>query len=324
MSKYVKHIISAVVCVLLIVVLNFALPRLLPGDPIAYLTGFAEEELSAERYTYYYHALHLDENIFVQFGYYLLSLFDGTLGYSYKHESTVSALIAEKIAFSLQITLPAAIISIIIGLFWGLAAGYKRGSKFDRISTTSLIVWNSIPLFMIALVLVITLCVQAEWFPYAGLNGTNVEPGTAAYFFDRIYHLILPIFSVVAAAIPAKYLLVRNTAASFLDDKSVTYAAQRGLSPLKIKYGYVLGNIAQPFIVSAGASIGGCIGGSIIVENIFSINGIGMLLNTAVHTLDYPLVQGILFVTTLSIIVCVVLSDVLCIIIDPKVRKGGV
>ncbi len=321
MKKYVKHIITALICFLCVLVLNFIFPRLLPGDPVAYLTGFDEEQLSAEQYNYYYTALHLDKNIFVQFFYYLQSIFNGTLGYSYKQENVVSTLICEKLGYSLQITIPATIISIIIGLAWGLHSGYKMG-VFDKVSTITLIVLNALPGFMIALVLVITLSLQTRLFPYMGLSSSNVEAGTAEYFVDRIYHLILPILSVVLATLPSRYLLVRNTSAKFAEDKSVLYAKERGLSKGKIKYKYLFKNIAQPFIVMVGSALGGCFGGSIVVESIFSINGIGSLLNNAVYTLDYPLMQGILFVTTSAIIVCVVISDILCIIIDPKVRKG--
>ena len=317
MKKYLKHIISALICFLFIVALNFVLPRLLPGDPIAYLTGFAEEEMSAEKYEYYRAALHLDRNIFVQFAYYLRSLFDGTLGYSYKADATVASLIGEKIGYSIQITLPAAVISLGLGLVWGLHSAYKRGSLFDRISTSALIVQNAVPTFAAALLLIIVLCFGAGIFPYSGLDSAAGPHG----FFDRIYHLILPVSTVVIASLPSRYLLVRNSAAKFMDDKSVSYAFQRGLGTSKIKYGYVFKNTAQPFVTAAGSTLGACIGGNIIVESAFSINGVGGLLNTAVHTLDYPLMQGILFVTTLSIIACAVLSDIVCILIDPRVKR---
>ena len=92
MKKYRKNLILALVCFLIVIVLNFFLPRLLPGNPIAYLTGFSEEDMTPAQVAYYRQALHLDEPVFAQFGHYLRSLFDGTLGYSYKKETTVSAL----------------------------------------------------------------------------------------------------------------------------------------------------------------------------------------------------------------------------------------
>lgn len=321
MKKYLKHILIALICFLLIVVINFALPRLLPGNPIGYLTGFEEEGMSQEKYNFYYHALHLNENIFVQFKYYLISLFDGSLGYSFKKETVVSSLIGERIGYSLQITLPAIIISIILGLIWGINCGYKKNKRLDKVSTPLLIIQNAIPSFMIALILVIVCCFKNKWFQYMGLTSGDYIEGTSAYFWDRIYHLILPITTLVVASLPARFLLVRNISAKFADDKSILYAKQRGLNDTKIKYKYLLPNIAQPFITMVGASIGSCVGGSIIVENVFSINGVGNLLNEAVYTLDYPLMQGLLFVTTFIMIICVILSDIFCIIIDPRVRK---
>ena len=107
MKKYRKNLILALVCFLIVIVLNFFLPRLLPGNPIAYLTGFSEEDMTPAQITYYRQALHLDEPGFVQFGYYLRSLLDGSLGYSYKKEAAVSSLIAQRLGYTLQITLPA-------------------------------------------------------------------------------------------------------------------------------------------------------------------------------------------------------------------------
>ena len=95
------------------------------------------------------------------------------------------------------------------------------------------------------------------------------------------------------------------------------------MSDHKIKFGYILKNIAQPFITMVGMSVSTCIGGSLVVENIFSIGGMGRLLSDAVYTLDYPLMQGILFVTTAIMTVSIVVTDVICILIDPRVRLGG-
>ena len=136
MKKYRKNLILALVCFLIVIVLNFFLPRLLPGNPIAYLTGFSEEDMTPAQAAYYRQALHLDEPVFAQFGHYLRSLFDGTLGYSYKKETTVSALIGQRLGYTLQITLPAVVLSTALGLLWGLHCGYKKGSVLDKLSTT--------------------------------------------------------------------------------------------------------------------------------------------------------------------------------------------
>jgi peptide/nickel transport system permease protein len=322
-KKYIRNIAIALVCFLVVIVLNFLLPRLLPGNPIAYLTGMAEEDMTPAKQEYYRQALHLDENIFVQFGYYVQSLVDGTLGYSFKKEAVVSELILERLEYTLQITLPAVVLSTVIGLLWGLHCGYKKEGLLDRISSSSLIVFNTIPTYLIGLVLIIFCCFENKWLPYTGLNSPDVMEGSFDYILDRMEHLFLPILTLTVATLPSRFLLMRNTAAKIAEEKYVLYAKERGLSDTKIKFGYMLKNIAQPFISMVGMSVSTCVGGSLVIENIFSIPGMGGLLNQAVYTLDYPLMQGILFVTTGIMVVSIVITDVVCILIDPKVRRGN-
>ncbi len=324
MKQYIKSIRTALICFLVAISMNFLLPRLLPGDPIAYLTGFAEEEMTSAQYAYYESALHLDEPVFLQFCYYLKSLADGTLGYSYKKEATVSALILERLGFTLQITLPAVVISTVIGLAWGLHCGYKKGSLGDKLSSTALIVLNAVPNFVIGLILIILFCFRNQWFPYTGISSHSVEAGSVSYVLDRLHHLFLPVTTLVAATVPSRYLLMRNTASKIAEEKYILYAKERGLSPMKIKFSYILPNIAQPFMTMVGMSVSTCVGGSLVIENIFSIPGMGRLLTEAVYSLDYPLMQGILFVTTLMMVIAIVVTDALCIFIDPKLRCGGV
>ena len=275
------------------------------------------------RISFYRQVLHLYSPGFVQFGYYLRSILDGSLGYSYKKESTVSSLILQRLGYTLQITLPAVLLSTTIGLLWGMHSGYQKGSMFDKLSTVFQIVVNTMPTFLIALIFMILFCFRQRWFPYAGLNSANTAPGTGAYWMDRIHHLFLPVLTLTVASAPSRYLLMRNTVSQVTEEKYVLYARERGLSDRKIQYSYIFKNIAQPFITMVGMSVSTCIGGSLVIENIFSIGGMGSLLSEAVYSLDYPLMQGILFVTTAIMTVSIVITDLICIWIDPKVRLEG-
>jgi len=322
LKKYTRSILAALVCFLIVIVLNFLLPRLLPGDPVAYLTGYSEEEMTPEKVQFYENALHLNEPVPKQFLFYLKSLTDGTLGYSYKKEAAVGQLIAGKLGCTLQITLPALLLSTLIGLVWGLHCGYKKGRAVDRGSTSALMVLNAVPTFVLGLGLMLLYCFRNRWLPYTGLNSPEAVRGTAGYVLDRVIHLILPVVTLTLATLPSRYLLMRNTAAAAAEEKYVLYARQRGLSDRRIKYRYILPNIAQPFITMVGLSVSLCVGGSLVIENIFSIGGMGGLLQEAVYTLDYPLMQGILFVTTAIMAVSIVLTDAVCILIEPKLRLG--
>lgn len=323
MKETLRSIRTAMICFLIVLILNFLLPRMLPGDPVAYLTGFAEEDMTPAQVEYYRTALHLDESGFRQFLWYLRSLLDGTLGFSYKKNAVVSTLIGERLGYTLQITLPAVVLSTLLGLGWGLRCGTKKGSAGDSVSTSALIVLNAVPTFVLALVLMIFCCFTHKWLPYTGLNDPGVTPGTRAYALDRLRHLLLPVLTLTLSTAPSRYLLMRNTAATAADEKYVLYARERGISERKIRYRYVFPNIAQPFLTMVGMSVSTCVGGSLVLENIFSIPGMGTLLTEAVYSLDYPLMQGILAVTTLIMVVAIIVTDVLCVLIDPKLRKGG-
>ena len=186
MKDYRKNMRLALVCFLLVVVLNFFLPRLLPGDPVAYLTGFSEQDMTPAQVAFYEEALHLNKPLAAQFGYYLRSLLNGTLGYSYKKDAAVSALIGEKIGYTLQITVPAVLLSAGIGLLWGLRCGYKKDSLADRLSTTALIILNAVPTFLIGLGLMIVFCFQNRLLPYTGLNSPEAVRGTVGYAWDKV------------------------------------------------------------------------------------------------------------------------------------------
>ena len=194
MKKYQKNLILALVCFLIVMVLNFFLPRLLRGNPIAYLTGFSEEDMTPAQVAYYRQALHLDEPLFVQFWYYLRSLFDGTLGYSYKKEAPVSALIGQRLGYTLQITLPAVLLSTALGLFGDCTAATKGRCLRQAVNDISNRgQYNAFvrdragaddPVLLPAAVVSLYRPEQRRCFP-----------GTAAYLWDRIRHLILPVLT---------------------------------------------------------------------------------------------------------------------------------
>ncbi len=322
MKKYWKSMLTALVCFLIVIILNFILPRMLPGNPIAYLSGFAEEDMSSAQVERYTEALHLNDSLPRQFLYYLRSLADGTLGYSFKKEAVVSELSRGRLGTTLQITLAAVLLSTVLGLVWGLDCGYRKDSLRDRVSTSALIVCNTVPGFLIALLFIILFCFRHRWFPYTGLSSAGMAPGAPGFWADRFRHLFLPVLTLTLGALPSRFLLMRNTVRRAAEEKYVLYARERGLSTLTIQYKYLLKNIAQPFITMVGMSVSLCVGGSLVIENIFSVGGMGKLLTDAVYTLDYPLMQGILFVTTGIMVISIVLSDLLCILIDPRVRWG--
>ena len=320
MTKYRKDVLTALLSFSFVIILNFILPRILPGDPIAYLTGFAEEDMTVKQYEYYEDALRIKAPLPEQFFFYLKSLADGSLGYSYKKEATVRSLIFNRLGHTLQITLTSVCFTSIIALMLGLSSGLSKGSRFDRAFTTSSVILNTVPTFMIGIILLLFFAFARSGF-YANLSSIGARKGTAAFIINRIWHLFLPVLTLVLAQLPSRFLLVRNLAANISEEKYILYAKTRGLSRRTIKYHYIFPNIAAPFINIVGMSVGSALGGALVIENLFSINGMGTLLTEAVYSLDYPLIQGILFVTTAFMTLSIILADGLCLFVNPKLRK---
>jgi len=300
MKKYLKSITTALVCFFIVIILNFVLPRALPGDPVAYLSGFDEAGLTQEKYEYYYDALHLGESTGKQFQYYLESILDGSLGYSYKQEMTVSTMVFERLSNTIKIMFPSLFLSWFIGIVWGMRCGQYKGSAKDRFSSSLNVVVNSMPVFVIGLFLMFILCYKLRILKYK--------------------NILLPIISLLLAELPSRFIYIRNLTAGVMDSKYILYAKERGLSDGTIRRKYIFPNIRGPVISSIGLSVATSVGGSVIVENLFSINGVGLLLTKAVHSLDYPLLQGILFVCALIMLVAIIVSDLLCVLLDPKLR----
>ena len=319
MNKYLRSILIASITLIIIVVINFFLPRMLPGDPVYHLTGITEDFISQDLYNFYYEKLGLNLPMHEQLGLYLKSLFDGTLGYSYIHEETVSSLIFSRIGNTLKIIVPAILIVSILAIIFGLRNAFKEEGDQKTIFSYVTILFNTVPSFLIGMVLLILFSFVLKRFPDNGLSSPNVSEGNV--FFDQLWHLFLPITSMVLAMFPSKYLLVKENSKKILKEKYVLFARTSGLNNRQIAYHYLLKNSFHTVFTSIAMSLAFGIGGSVVIENVFSINGMGLLFSGALNKQDFPLLQGMLFFVSLISVSTLIISDLLILIIDPKARR---
>ncbi len=321
-KDYAKKIIFSFVCLIVVVVLNFFLPRLMPGDPVLMLVGGDEDLFTKELYDFYFHKLGLDLPLGQQFLMYLKDLFSGNLGYSYQYGDSVAKLIAERIPTTLQIALPSIFISSFLALWLGMNAGYKKNSFLDKTLTTTSIILNSVPTFFMALILMIVFSFKFRIFPFGGLNSIIIPESPIKAFGDRLLHLFLPILTLVIVSTPSKFLMMKNTTAIAMDEKYVLYAKSRGISNSKIKIKYIFRNICQPFITMVGMGFGRLFSGSLVIEMVFSIPGMGMLMSSSISKRDYAVLQGCLFLMAIMVIFANLITDIICILSDPKSLHG--
>jgi len=314
--------VASILCLVVVIILNFLLPRLMPGDPVLMLTGIDEDALSQAQYELYKEKLGLDRPLIEQFASYIADLFSGNLGYSYHYNDTVSNNMAQRVPATLQIAIPTIILSSLLALFFGYASGYRKNSKLDTILTSGSIAVHAIPSFLLAMIIVTVFAFHLDWFPLGGLSSIKTPDSAMAVFLDRLWHLVLPVITLTIVSTPVKYLLMRNITAVARDDKYVIYARARVLSERRIVFVHILRNTIQPFITMVGLNVGFIIAGSMIIETIFSINGMGTLIYQATSSRDYPTLQGCLFVTALAVVIANIITDIICVAIDPKVRYG--
>ncbi len=316
-KKILRAIIFSFIAFIAIFVLNFFLPRLMPGDPLANLIGADEKTISQEEYEALYIAMGLDKSLGEQFWNYLGGLFAGRWGYSYHQGKDVGALILEKLPRTLQITVPAWLFSSLLGCSLGLRSGMKRGSAADLLGGGVMSCIDALPTFLLSIILLIVFAFSLRVFPSGGLN----SPFAANLFFDRLWHLFLPILALTLATTPKKYFLMRNEAIGAIDSQYMMYARAKGIKGPRLAYVHLFPNVSNAFILSLGTSFGHTIAGSIVIETIFSIDGIGLLTYRAINDRDYPLLQGTLLIISLTVIISSLIADIIASFLNPAIRR---
>lgn len=315
-----KKLLTSVICLFIIIVFNFLLPRLMPGDTVLMLVGMDEDVVSENEYVYYAEKTGADLPVMEQFKNYLFGIVTGDLGYSYHHNAEISELIKQRLPATLQIALPAVILSSLTALVLGCLMGMKKGTFAEHAVTSVQIIVDAVPIFLLGLLLIALFAFRLGWLPMGALSSVRVPGGALASFGDRVKHLILPVLTLVLGSTPGKYLMVCNTVAAQRQEKYVLYAKSRGLSDSKIAFKHIFPNICQPFLTMVGMNIGFVVSGSLVLENIFSIKGMGSLIAQAITARDYAVLQGVLFVSALVIVIANLVTDILCVLLDPKVR----
>ncbi len=289
----------AVPLLLLISLGVFALVHLAPGDPVRALLGTRPSDpatLAALRERY-----HLNDPFVVQYGKWLWQVLQGDLGRSINGNRLVLSAISERAGLTIFLSLMSTIIVLIVGVFLGMVAALRRGSRLDRAVVMIGVFGISSPAFVTGIFLLYVFGVVLGWFPTFGAGRG---------FVDRLWHLTLP---AVALALSVMAIVVKITRASMieeLDKDYVTFARARGLSRRRITFAYVLRNALIPVVTAAGLIVVGLLAGAIYVEVTFALPGLGSLTVDAVQKRDIPLIQGTTLVFSVFVVLINLIIDV--------------
>jgi len=316
MNYIVKRVLQALPTLFIVVLLNFVLVRLAPGDPISYILSNTAEAPPA-LVQQYIHQFGLDQPIYVQFEIYFSRLLQGDLGYSFTYNAPVSTIILPKVEATLLLTLVALALQILLGMGMGIWA--MKGSRFKGIllNVTSIISWSA-PTFWVGMILVILLGVDLKIFPIGGMF-TLGETGSQLYT-SIFWHLILPALSLALAGYG---LYFRLTRASFIETLSQDYivtARAKGCSASRVLLKHAFKNALLPIITIIGTNASFLITGAALIEVVFGWPGIGYQLNYAITARDYGMIEAIFLVVAVIVIISNLLADIVYTIIDPRVR----
>jgi peptide/nickel transport system permease protein len=294
-------------------VVCFLLVPLSPGDPlVAVLPPDASAELQAQMRVLY----GFDRPLPVQFGMWLFRALQGDLGASIASGRPVVQEVGRAVGNTVMLALLAAMIGFFVGLLCGFLAGYFRDSWVDRVVTIFAITGVSMPHYWLGMVLVIVFSVQLGWLPAVGAG-----PGGWDWDWEHIKHLILP--AVTMSVIPMGIVTrtVRALVGDLLSQEFVLALRAKGMSELRI-FLHIAKNAAPTAIAVMGLQLGYLLGGSILIETVFSWPGTGFLLNSAIFQRDLPLLQGTILVLALFFVMLNLAVDILQAAIDPRIKRG--
>lgn len=311
---------GAAISLVMVVFMGFFAFRVLPGDPAISMTRgrrVTADEVAALRVQY-----GLDQPLIVQFGRYLKNLATGDLGTSYTYNAPVTQLIGDRVGSTLLLTGTAAALSIVLGLWLGQRAAWRRGSLFDKVQTGLALVLWSVPTFWLGLLVLMLFGGTLAILPTGGMVTPGLNATGVAYAWDVAKHLVMPVLTMVAV-VYAQYLMVMR--ASVLEEMTADYlttARAKGLNEDGVRTRHAVPNALLPTVTLIFLTLGQLIGGAITVETVFSWPGLGYLTFQGLSGPDLPLLQGTFVVFSSIVVVMNLVADLVYRVLDPRLKAA--
>lgn len=312
LSMIGRRIIQAVIILFFVTLVVFMIMQLVPGSAIVSFLGAGATEEQIEYYTKLYG---YDQPAIVQYFKWMTGLFHGEMGHSVIYNCEVSELIFARLGNTLQIVLPAFLIAVVIGVSLGIIAALNRGKALDSVISVIANIGMSMPLFWIGIVVIYIFALQLKILPVQGF--VPFSEG----FGEWLSHLVLPVAILSLGHIAQFARQTRSSMLEVIRQDYIRTAEAKGLGKFKIITRHQLRNALIPIVTVMGMQLGGMIGGTVLVESIFNINGLGNLMITAINSKDYMVVENGVFLIACAVAVCNLLVDILYGIIDPRIHS---
>jgi peptide/nickel transport system permease protein len=325
MRHLLRRLIFYLVALWVSLTLNFLLPRLSPGNPVQALLARLHGRVSPRAI----HSLEIllgvnnHDSLWTQYVQYLNSLAHGDLGVSVTYVATpVSTIIAQDLPWTLMLVGVTLIISFVLGTLLGVIVAWRRGSGLDAVFPPVFTFLSAIPYFWLALIVLFVFGFTLGWFPTGdGYDLNNTVPGwNLDFIISAIQHAILPAITIIVGSIAGWLLGMRNMMITTLSEDYVLMAEAKGLSARRIMLVYAARNAILPNITSFALSLGFVVSGALLTELVFNYPGIGYAFLQAVNNKDYALIEGLFLIIAIAVLAANFLSDLLYVVLDPRVR----
>jgi peptide/nickel transport system permease protein len=307
------------------ITVNFAIPRVMPGNAVdAMLARFPTLDANSLRALQAEFGVHSHGSIVSQYVSYLGHLAHGNLGLSVdQYPSTVTSILAQTLPWTLILVGTASILSFVLGTLLGIVAAWRRGGWLDR-TLPAFTFLQATPYFFLALIVIQLFALDWRLFPFGQGYDLGLQPGfNWAFISSAISHSVLPALTIILTAIGGWMLQMRNVMLTTISEDYILVAQAKGLSPRRIMFTYGARNAILPNIAGFALSLGFVVAGALVMEIVFSYPGIGLTLYNAVTSADYPLLQGIFLVISLTVLLASLLADIVYVVADPRVRSGA-
>jgi peptide/nickel transport system permease protein len=313
----VRRLITAIPVIVLVSVLTFVGQQLIPGDPLMAILGASEvevleadpEALAALRTEY-----GLDQPVLVQYARYVWRCLQGDFGRSFRTRKPVTEAIGERLNVTLKLSIVTFVVNVLISVPLGIVAALYRGTKIDLLATTWAVLGVATPGFWVAILLIIVFSVNLGWLPAAGWVDPLEDP------VEGIKHMILP---VVALGLFGSATIMRQTRSALLEvlrqDYIVT-ARAKGLAGRRVILRHALKNALIPVVTLLSLSLAALFGGTVLIERVFAIPGVGRLALDATNSRDYPVIQAIVLLSATTIVLANLVADIAYGFLDPRIR----
>jgi len=313
-----RRLLSALGMLAFVLVFNFFLFRIVDSDPLAKYRG---RVLTADKRQEIIAKFGLDGSKWEQFVRYVKQTVRLDFGYSTDTGERVSSVIRELLPNTLWLVGLSTVITVALGLWVGAKAGWRRGSRFDKLSTGSSMVLYAMPEFWLGMLLLVFLGARTGWFPTGGVRDLTHDLSGFPAIVDRARHLFLPVLTLVLAYFGSYSLIMRSSILETVREDYLTVARAKGLRDDEVMRHHAVPNALLPSVSLIAIGFGFVIGGAITTETVFSYPGLGLATSDAIKNNDLAMLQALFLLSSAALIVANLVADLLYGHLDPRIRR---